>query len=142
MASVDAPSRAFKLPDLITPCPYPLIYHKNGDRIAADSDAWYQNGCSNFTDEKRRHLSVLAAGKLSAYVYNDTDDDRLRCSCDFMQLIFLYGDVSEGLMIKGNEMVADIVMNAFWFSDAYRPTHAAGKPHPKKEPDVSKLARE
>jgi len=59
-----------------------------------------------------------------------------------MQLILLYGDVSEGLMIKGNEMVADIVMNAFWFPDACRPTHAVGKLHPKQEPDVSKLARE
>jgi len=118
------------------------MYHQNGDAIATDSDVWYQKGCSNFTEEKRRHLSVLAAGKLSAYVYNDTDDSRLRCSCDFMQLIFLYGDVSEGLMIKGNEMVADIVMNAFWFPDAYRPTHAVGKLHPKQEPDVSKLARD
>ena len=87
-------------------------------------------------------MSVLAAGKLSAFVYHDSDDDRLRCSCDFMQLIFLYGDVSEGLMIKGNEMIADIVMNAFWFPEAYRPTHAAGKLHPKQEPDVSRLARE
>ena len=137
-----APLRTFQLPDLLSHCQYPLRYHQNGDAISAASDAWYSSGCSNFTEEKRRQLSVLAAGKLSAFAYYDSDDDRLRCSCDFMQLIFFYGDVSEGQMIKGNEMTADIVMNAFWFPEAYRPTHAAGKLHPKQEPDLSRLARE
>ena len=137
-----APLRTFQLPDLLSHCQYPLRYHQNGDAISAASDAWYSSGCSNFTEEKRRQLSVLAAGKLSAFAYYDSDDDRLRCSCDFMQLIFFYGDISEGQMIKGNEMTADIVMNAFWFPEAYRPTHAAGKLHPKQEPDLSRLARE
>jgi len=137
-----APLCTFQLPDLLSRCTYPLRYHENGDAIAAASDSWYEKGCSNFTEEKRRKLSVLAAGKLSAYAYHDTDDDRLRCICDFMQLIFHYGDVSEGLMIKGNEMVADIVMNAFWFPDSYRPTHATDKIHPKQEPDLSKLSRD
>ena len=88
---------------------------------------WYKNGCSNFSEEKRRHLSVLAAGEKSAMVYNDAEDGRLRCSCNFMQVIFLYGGVSDGLMIKGNEVVADIVTKAFWFLDANCRTHAVGK---------------
>ena len=140
--AVSTPPPTFQLPDLLSPCPYPLRRHKNGDAIAAASDTWFRNGCGNLTEEKRRRLSVLAAGKLSAYAYHDTDDDRLRSSCDFMQLIFLYGDVSEGLTTRGNEMIADIVMNAFWYPDAYRPTNTLNKLHPKQEPDVSKLSRE
>lgn len=134
--------QTFRLPDLLSDCPYPLRYHKNGDAIAVASDAWYKNGCSNFNEEQRRQLSVLAAGKLAAYAYYDTDDYRLRCICDFMQLIFHYGDVSESLMIRGNEMIADIVMNAFWFPDAYHPTHASDNVHPEQEPDLSRLSRE
>ncbi|KAF8574200.1 terpenoid synthase [Ramaria rubella] len=137
-----ASPRTFLFPDLVSYCHFPVIYHRNGDAIAAASEKWYAQGCSRLTEERRQKLSVLAAGKLSAYVYHDADDEHLRPSCDLMHLIFFYGDLTDGLQIKGNEMVADIMMNGLWFPNAYRPTHSPDKLQPDREPDLSRLARD
>ncbi|KAF8574201.1 terpenoid synthase [Ramaria rubella] len=141
MTSLEAP-RAFLFPDLVSYCNFPLLYHHNGDAVAAASEQWYGKGCNRMTEDQRRQLSALAAGRLSAYVYHDTNDERLRASCDLMHLIFFYGDLTDRLRINGNEMVADTMMNGFWFPHAYRPTHAKNKPQPEQEPDLSGLARD
>lgn len=82
---------------------------------------------------------MLMAGKLSAYVYNDSDDHHLRASCDLMQLIFHYGDLTDDLAVQENKTAADLMMNALWYPEEYKQIRA----HPgSTEPTISRLPRE
>jgi hypothetical protein len=133
----------FKLPDLESYCDtFPATYHKNGDAISAESVKWFENGCRNFTEETRRRLYGLKGGQLVAYCYPDCDDEHLRVICDCMNFLFHLDDISDDMMTKDTEVLNDIVLNALWFPQFYRPTHAKGKEQPDEEPDASKLGRE
>ncbi|KIJ56931.1 hypothetical protein M422DRAFT_238521 [Sphaerobolus stellatus SS14] len=134
-------SHFFKLPDFFTPCPFPLVYHPFGDSVAASSDEWYRNAMVNFTPEDERKLSILMAGKLSAYVYNESDEKHLRSSCDLMQLIFHYGDLTDELGIAGNTTAANFMMNALWFPHSYEPICEDTGILRKEEPAISGLTR-
>lgn len=133
---------AFQLPDLISYCPFPTSYHKNGDAIASASAKWVEHGCRVFTEDMRRHLGSLASGQLAAYCYNQCTAERLRLICDFMNVLFLLDDLSDELITKDTEVLADIVLNAMTFPQSYRPTNTKGKEQPKVEPDASSLTRE
>lgn len=131
-------SVSFKLPDLIPRCNFPLVYHSVGDMVSASSDQWYRNAIDNFTARDERKLAMLMAGKLSAYVYNDADEEHLRASCDLMQLIFHYGDLTDDLGTQGTAVAASLMMNALWHpNEAPLPNDAM-----EKEPAITKLTRE
>lgn len=44
-------------------------------------------------------------------------------------------------MKQDTDKLADVVMNALWFSGTYCPTHALGKEQPDEEISAGKLAR-
>ncbi|KAF8483210.1 terpenoid synthase [Gautieria morchelliformis] len=132
----------FQLPDLTSHCQFTLTCHPNGGIIGKASAEWYQNGCSDFTDKKRKDLIGLKADVLAGYVYHDTDDEHLRVVCDFMNFIFLLDDVSDGLLTKDTKVLAHIVSNALQNPHSYRRILANGMELPEQEPDVSKLARD
>lgn len=46
------------------------------------------------------------------------------------------------MMTRETDVLADVVMNALWFSDRYMPTTALGKEQPGEELNPGKLARE
>jgi alpha-muurolene/germacrene-A/gamma-muurolene synthase len=46
------------------------------------------------------------------------------------------------MMTRETDVLADITMNAIWFTDRYMPTSSLGKAQPKVEPYPGKLARE
>jgi hypothetical protein len=133
---------SFILPDFISKCPFSLNVHPNGDILSTDSDNWYRGGFDYFTETQERHLSVLMAGKLSAYVYSDSDDQHLRASCDLMNLIFHYGDLTDGMDSQNSEAAANLMMNALWFPDTYYPSHGEESLTLQQEPPVSILPRE
>ncbi|KAF8528719.1 isoprenoid synthase domain-containing protein, partial [Gautieria morchelliformis] len=133
---------AFQVPDLQSHCPFPAAYHKNGDAIATVSEKWVENGCRVFTAAMRRHIAGLGAGQLAAYCYNQCSDERFRIICDFMLVLFLLDDLSDDLMTKDTEILADVVMNAMNFPESYRPTQTRGKEQPQLESDASILTRD
>ena len=133
---------AFRLPDLASYCPFTPRFHENGDAIAAASEKWVENGCRVFTPAMRRHMDGLMSGQLAAYCYNQCSDDRFRLICDFMLVLFLLDDLSDDLMTKETEVLADVVMNAMNFPESYRPTKTNGKVQPELESDASILTRE
>lgn len=45
-------------------------------------------------------------------------------------------------MTRETDVLADVVMNALWFTDKYVPTSGPGKEQPKVELNPGKLARE
>jgi len=131
-----------KIPDFISHCPFPLNVHPNGDAMSAESDKWYREGFDYFTEGQERHLSVLMAGKLSAFVYSDSSDNHLRASCDLMNIIFFYGDLTDGMDSQQTEAAANSMMNALWFPGTYYPSRDEEVSKLGREPTVARLSRE
>ena len=102
----------FYLPDLVSHCIFPLTYHPNGDAIAAESVQWLDQGCPEFTEKQRRKLYGLKAGELTAYCYPTCDDEHLRVISDFMNYLFHLDNISDGMLSKEADVLADSVMNA------------------------------
>jgi hypothetical protein len=131
---------SFRLPHTI--CPFSVSYHPNGDAIAADSDKWFENGCHDFTETKRRRLCGIKAGQLAAHCYSDVEDCRLRVVGDFLSILFHLDDLSDNLSTTETITFADIVMNAFASPHIYSTILPCGTKLPEEEPDASALIRE
>ncbi|KAI3595869.1 terpenoid synthase [Moniliophthora roreri] len=140
-ASQTAPDHLI-LPDLVSHCTFPLVYHRNGDVVAAQSVKWLDENCPLLNEKRRKALYGLQAGELTAYCYNTTTDERLRVVSDFMNYLFHLDNISDGMMTKDTDVLADSVMNALWFTEFYRPTHHHGKEQPTEELNAGKLARD
>ena len=132
----------FVLPDLVSHCNFPLAYHPHGDEVAAESVRWLDEGCPELSPRGRKALYGLQAGELTAYCYPYCSTERLRVVSDFMNYLFHLDNISDGMMRKGTEELADCVMNALWFPDRYMPTACDGKEQPADEASAGKLARE
>lgn len=57
-------------------------------------------------------------------------------------LLYCRDNISDGMMTRETDVLADAVMNALWFTDKYMPTTCLGKEQPKIELNPGKLARE
>ncbi|KAK0482601.1 terpenoid synthase [Armillaria novae-zelandiae] len=133
---------SFILPDLVSHCTFPLVYHGNGNAIAAQSVKWLDTNCPDLNDKGRKALYGLQAGELTAYCYNTATNERLRVVSDFMNYLFHLDNISDGMMTKETDILADCVMNALWFSDHYEPTKRPDFIQPEKEMNAGKLARD
>ena len=140
-ALLDEPT-SFILPDLVSHCHFPLTYHPDGDEVAAQSDRWLDLGCPELSPKKRKALYGLKAGELTAYCYPTCDKEHLRVVSDFMNYLFHLDNISDGMMKSDTDVLADVVMNALWYPENYRPTNASGKEQPEEEISAGKLARE
>ncbi|KAF9479291.1 terpenoid synthase [Pholiota conissans] len=133
---------SFILPDLVSHCKFPLSYHPNGDEIAQQSVNWLDSNCPDLNAKQRRALRGLQAGELTAYCYHTASPERLRVVSDFMNYLFHLDNISDGMMTRDTDALADVVMNALWFSEKYTPTSAPGKEQPVEELNPGKLARD
>ncbi|KAJ4478458.1 terpenoid synthase [Lentinula aciculospora] len=134
----------FILPDLISHCDFPLVYHSNGDAVAAQSVRWLDTNCPDLQKKHRNDLYGLQAGELTAFCYNTASDERLRVVSDFMNYLFHLDNISDGMMSRDTEALSDAVMNALWFNEFYRPTGTTKIDcvQPKDESNAGKLARD
>ena len=110
--------------------------------VARDSDRWLDLGCPELTPKKRAALYGLKAGELTAYCYTTCSAERLRVVSDFMNYLFHLDNISDGMMKRETDVLADAVMNALWLPETYKPTKAPGKEQPSEEISAGKLARE
>ncbi|KAJ7355856.1 terpenoid synthase [Mycena albidolilacea] len=140
-SSTVAPT-SFILPDLFSHCPFPLIYHPNGDTVAQESVDWLDTSCPELSPKQRKALHGLKAGELTGYCYPTTSPERLRVVSDFMNYLFHLDNISDGMMKNQTEVLSDSVMNALWFFNFYRPTDSLGKTQPSEELNAGKLARD
>lgn len=56
--------------------------------------------------------------------------------------IFSRDNISDGMMTRDTDVLADCVMNALWVPGKYLPTSTPGKEQPQEELNPGKLARE
>ena len=130
--------RGFILPDLVSHCDFLLSYNPHGDVVAAESDNWLDDGCPELTPKARKALYGLHAGELVAFCYTSCDAYRLRVVTDFMNYLFHLDNISDGMLTTESDTLGDIVMNALWLPEAYKPTGVMAK----EEVSAGKLARE
>ena len=130
--------RGFILPDLVSHCGFTLSCNRHGDIVAAESDKWLDDGCPELTLKARKALYGLHAGELVAFCYTSCDAYRLRVVTDFMNYLFHLDNISDGMLTNESDMLGDIVMNALWIPEEYKPT----KGMPAEEVSAGKLARE
>ncbi|TFK63351.1 terpenoid synthase [Pluteus cervinus] len=140
-SSSDKPTH-FVLPDLVSHCTFPLVYHPNGDEIAMETVEWLDSNCPDLNVKQRKALRGLQAGELTAFCYNNTTPERLRIISDFLAYLFHLDNISDGMMTRETDVLADNVMNALWFTDRYMPTSRDGYTQPKEELNPGKLARD
>jgi hypothetical protein len=79
---------SFILPDLVSHCPYSLIYNPDGDVVAQESVEWLDTSCSELSPKQRKALRGLKAGELTAYCYYTAPAYRLRVISDFLNYLF------------------------------------------------------
>jgi hypothetical protein len=61
----------------------------------------------------------------------------------YIAFFFFFRDnISDGMMTRETDVLADVVMNALWFSERYMPTKVTGKEQADEELNPGKLARE
>ncbi|KAF8076926.1 terpenoid synthase [Lyophyllum atratum] len=132
----------FRLPDLISSCPFRAIYHQNGNAIGLASDKWFEEGCPDFTDEMRRKIYNAQCGKMAGSCFPYCDDEHLRVVADCLNLLFHLDDASDEMLKHETEVLADAVMNALWHPESYRPTLRKGKKQPAPELAAAKLCRD
>ena len=154
------PCASFIIPDLVSHCNFPLSYNIHGDEIDKESTDWLDANCPDLNAGQRRALRGLQAGALTAYCYTTASRERLRVVADFLTYLFhLYDsffqkryvanqyryrrdNISDGMMTRETDVLADVVMNAVWYTDKYMPTNSPGKVQPEDEINPGKLARE
>ncbi|XP_006463497.1 hypothetical protein AGABI2DRAFT_144791 [Agaricus bisporus var. bisporus H97] len=126
---------SFILPDLVQL--YKLAYHPAGDDVAKQSAQWLDAGCPGLNSKQRRALYGLQVGELTAFCYNTVDTGRLRIVSDFMNYLFHLDKISDGLMTRETDVLANAVMNAFRYPDSFTPTEDC-----PKELNPAKVARD
>ncbi|KAI0070951.1 terpenoid synthase [Panus rudis PR-1116 ss-1] len=131
----------FILPDLVGHCTFPLTYHPAIERVNALSNNWLASFCPDFTPKQRAALHGLSAGRLTAFCYPySVTEERLQVVSDFMNFLFHLDNISDGMLGKGTEQLASVVMNALWFPDSYIP--AKGGSPASEECSAGRLARD
>ena len=133
---------SFVLPNFTSLSTFPLTYHDNGDAIAAECLNWIVSFSPHFTPSKVAAMRGLQAGELTAYCYNNCPSSRLRVVGDFLTFLFHLDDVSDGYFARDAEGLANLVMNALEWPDAFRPVRGQLDGVQPEENGASKLARE
>ncbi|KAI0053966.1 terpenoid synthase [Auriscalpium vulgare] len=131
---------SFLLPDLVSHCSFPLIYHPNGDAVANCSLDWMLSFVAHFTPRKMAASRGLLAGELTAFCYNNCSSERLRVVSDFMNFLFHLDNISDGMMARDAKGLSDWVMNAFEWPEGFRPL--PGQKGDIEEISAAKLARD
>ncbi len=131
-----------RLPNLISYCSVPPRLNPRSQDLNIQSAKWLEDRCPQLTKKQRAKLYGLRAGHYSALVFPTCDGDRLRVISDFILYSFLVDDITDGMTRSEVEAFADVIMNAFWFVDSYRPTTTGQVKQSTEEIPVGKIARE
>ena len=111
----------FVLPDLLSHCPFPAKFHGNGDAIVDESLNWLLSGCPHLSQRKVAAMRDSKVSVLAAYCYHYCPSGRFRLICDFINILFLLDEISDGYFSQDAEGLVRIVENALEWPDSPRP---------------------
>ncbi len=84
------------LPDLVSSCPFKWSVNPHYERARDESGAWI-DGFKVFTDRKRALFNIYNSELLPALAYPYAGFEELRTCCDFINLLFVFDEISDEL---------------------------------------------
>lgn len=121
----DVPSGKFRLPDILGYLPFKLSLNPHLDAVSAESNAWMEAcGFLRKSELGRRH-TLAGCNYLTALVFPEADQERLRLCCDYVNAIFAWDDVFDDGDLTENPEGAHIamedIMNSLRDPEHYKP---------------------
>ncbi|GLB40505.1 putative terpenoid synthase [Lyophyllum shimeji] len=104
-------SKQFILPDLLATCPLQGGVNPHYEKGAAESRAWI-NSYNVFTDRKRAFFVLGSNELLVSHAYNYAGYEEFRTCCDFVNLLFVFDELSDEQSGKDALATGSIFLNA------------------------------
>ncbi|KAH0585068.1 Pentalenene synthase [Termitomyces sp. J132] len=108
-------SNQFLLPDLLAACPLDGGVNPHYEKGAAESRAWI-NSYNVFTDRKRAFFVLGSNERLVSRAYKYADFEQFRTCCDFVNLLFVFDEISDEQTGKDALSTGNIFLNAMRYS--------------------------
>ncbi|KAG6854388.1 hypothetical protein C0991_007379 [Blastosporella zonata] len=108
--------KQFLLPDLPAACPFDGGVNPHYEKGAAESRAWI-NSYNVFTDRKRAFFVLGSNELLVSHVYNYAGYEQFRTCCDFVNVLFVFDELSDEQNGKDALSTGNIFLNAMKHSD-------------------------
>jgi len=109
---------SFVLPDLISPCPFPLRISRHHKQVTRETKAWlFKDG--NLLGQKAEAYHGLKSGTLTAMSYPNAAYPQLRVCCDFLTYLFHLDNLSDDMDERRTETIADAVLNTLYHPTTY-----------------------
>ncbi|KAG6909950.1 Linoleate 10R-lipoxygenase cop4 [Tephrocybe rancida] len=106
----------FLLPDLLAMCSLTGGVNPHYEKGAAESRAWI-NSYNVFTDRKRAFFVLGSNELLVSHAYNYAGYEQFRTCCDFVNLLFVFDELSDELDGKDALSIGNIFLNAMKHAD-------------------------
>ena len=104
-------SSKFKIPDLVSDCPFELRRNPHEVEAGSHSDAWvYSQG--GLSAKKLVLLRGLKCGLLTSMTYPDCPENELRVCCDFLSFLFHLDDLSDDMDKRGAQSMRKMVIGS------------------------------
>ncbi|KAG5645541.1 hypothetical protein DXG03_005816 [Asterophora parasitica] len=84
----------FILPDLLASCPLKTGVNPHYEKAAAEARAWIDS-YNVFTDRKRAFFVLGSNELLASHVYNYAGFEQFRTCCDFINVLFVFDELSD-----------------------------------------------
>ncbi|CCL98795.1 uncharacterized protein FIBRA_00800 [Fibroporia radiculosa] len=84
----------FILPDFLSIMPFKSSFNPHFEEVAAESSVWI-NSFKVLPDRKRTFFLQKSGELLCAYVYCYATYERLRTACDFINILFIFDELSD-----------------------------------------------
>ncbi|KAF8072026.1 terpenoid synthase [Lyophyllum atratum] len=104
-------SNQFSLPDLLATCHLEGGVNPHYEKGAAESRAWI-NSYNVFTDRKRAFFVLGSNELLVSHVYNYAGYEEFRTCCDFVNVLFVFDELSDEQDGKDALATGNIFLNA------------------------------
>ena len=115
-----SPPCSYRLPDLLSLCPWEAPFNPHHEEAAAASSRWVLSYAPRVIEASDRLAFFEERGSelLCAWVFPYTGPEELRTCCDFINLTYIIDEVSDRQGGKAAKSMAAIVSNAMQ-DDAY-----------------------
>ncbi|KAJ8497051.1 hypothetical protein ONZ51_g763 [Trametes cubensis] len=85
---------SFVIPDLHAMTPFVSSFNPHYDKISLQSSAWVDQFCVLEGKQRARYISSKTQ-LLTPYAYPRADEERYRCCCDYVSILFTYDEITD-----------------------------------------------
>ena len=114
------PQRSYRLPDLLSLCPWQASFNPHYEEAAAASSHWVLSYAPSLIEasDRLKFFEEKGSELLCAWVYPYADPEGLRTCCDFINFTYIIDEVSDRQGGTDAKLTAGTVLNVMR-DDAY-----------------------